>query len=368
MPKLAPTAKVLLIGTDRYAREMLLPAIYCLVRAFEWVGFYGEDLEQRDFLAARWEHCTVVDRLDDLDWPALNMVALAEPLERVPERLQQLAQYPVANTVLLLEPPILPSDRLQACQYLQAFKAAYAAADCLAWPHVRVARELIAAGKIGTPQKLWLQNSGDRRNAMIIARAFAAGAPASIARRIAFGPNNNWHEYKLQFPQGFQANILEPYDDEVGRFAIAGSAGAIVDYPLCAPDVIQIGYAFEGIRFRGITINGDLQPIDARDWAFLDRLPYSYLPDTSLQALLRIRGLMEILHSLQGGDPAYCYDWREALYDAMLLQVLQKTSIWWDPFAPSGRSLLRALCSQWLPSLQEAFPGLARTKRLDSDA
>ncbi|MEO0949413.1 MAG: hypothetical protein AAFY11_14970 [Cyanobacteria bacterium J06641_5] len=356
MPKPVSNANLLIIGTDRYAQETLLPAVYCLAGEFEWVGLAGSEPEQRNYLAARWENCTVVDRLDACDWPAIDIVALAEPLERVPAVLQELAQYPVAKTILLLEPPILPRDRLQACQYFPAFQAVCAAADCLAWPNLRVARELIAAGKIGTPQKLWLQNSSDRRDATTIARSFAAGAPVSFARAETFGPND-CHEYHLQFPRGFRANILEPYDAEVGRFAIIGTAGAIVDYPLYTPNTIQIGYAFEGVRFRGITVDGDLQPIDARDWAFLDRLPYGHLPNTSLQGLLKIRGLMEVIHSLWSRDPAYSYSWRDALYDAMLPQA----SIWWDPLAPAGHSLLQAFYSRWLPPAQRALRALKRS-------
>lgn len=358
-----PTSKtnLLIIGSDRYAQETLLPAVYCLAREFEWIGLAGSDPGQRDYLASRWENCKPVEAISDLDWSGIDLVALAEPLECVPDVLQDLAQYPVTNAILLLEPPILPRAHLQACRYFQAFKSVHAALDCLAWPNLRVARELIAAGKIGTPQKLWLQNSGDRRDAIAIARSFAAGAPVSLARAESFGPKNDCHEYQLQFPQGFRVSILEPYDAEVGRLAIFGSTGAIVDYPLCTPDTIQIGYAFEGVRFRGITVNGDLQPIDTRDWAFLERLPYGRLPDTSLRGLLKIRGLMEVLHGLRSGDPTYSYSWRDALYDAMLPQVLQQTPIWWEPLAPAGRSLLHAFYSQWWPPAQRVLQTLKRS-------
>lgn len=350
MPTPAKT-KILVIGTNRYAREVLLPAIYCSIREFEWVGLCGGDPEERALLVARWEDCPVVDRLDACDWAAIDVVAVAEPLERVPDVLQQLVQFPVARTILLLEPPMLPGDRLAACRYFSAFRAVYALADCLGWPHLRAIRNLIAAGKIGTPQKLWLQNSGDRRDTVAIARRFAVGAPVARARRENIGPDGFW-DYTLQFSEGFCANILEPYDAEVGRLAIAGSAGTIVDYPLWVPNTIQIGYAFEGERFRGITIDGDLQPIDARDWAFCDRLPYARLPDASLVTLLRIRGLMEVLHGLLAGDATYCYPWREAIADGLLLDVLQRTPLWWDPLAPAGRSLLQDLGSRGLTALQ----------------
>lgn len=343
-----PKPRILVVGASDRAVATLLPAIHCLAGELELAGLWDPNSERLAAATWLWKHCPASDRLEGFDRSRVDLVAVTLPVAEVPDILRQLLEGGMAGVKLLLDVPAL------ACRDLPRYCRQFAAVGVLQasplLPTVRAARTLVAAGKIGTPQKLWLQHDCDLPDAIALARAFAGGLPVRYGRAAAFGPHAR--EYALGFPNGFQTSILGPCDYLMGRFALAGSAGLIVDYPLGASSTTQIGCAFEGEFFRGITVDGDLQPLGPRDWEFYDRLPYPRLPDDSLQALLTIRALMEVLHAAYQDDWSGVYSWRDGLYDARLLAFLEGASRWYDPLASQHRSLLGFGATRVLPAIE----------------
>ncbi len=348
-------AGVLVAGATARARDALLPALYCLAGELALVGLWDDDADRRQ-AARTWSCCPLVGCLAECDWERVDLVAVTVPPPELPAVLQALGQCPVAGKTLLLDERALAQQNLHCSREFEKFAAVRVLQAGPELPNLRVARDLVATGKIGKPQKLWLQHNGRPESAIAIARAFAGRAPVGAARVETFGPSSSgsgWREYALQFAGGFRASILEPCDFEMGRFALVGTEGAIVDYPLAAPNTLQIGCAFDGEFFRGITVNGDLQPLGPRDWEFCDRLPYARLGDDSLQALLVVRGLMEALHcaSTSASAGGQGDSWHESLYNLVLLAALERFSVWRDPLAAMAEAQRASLLGFVLPAV-----------------
>jgi predicted dehydrogenase len=341
--------KTLVIGSGSRVKTTIIPALNCLSQKFKITGVYSRSQQSLEDLEKVWNLKTS-NNLKDFDFPDIQLIIVAITTTNIPQVLAQLCEYDLKDKILMLDTPVLSSIKHLYClNKFKKFKQVLVSEDCIALPQFLIAKDLIEQGKIGQLKKIWLFHSGYKFHGIALLRSLVSQQHILKTKTTHYGEKR--FEFLIEFPNSVTATVIEPRDYNIGRFMIAGSKGIITDYPLNSSENIEIGYAFQDQKLQGLTINGVLQEHNALDQAFYQNLCYEKLPKFTLMNLMKIRGLMEILDSLEQEESPFQYQVSDGLYDAILSIAISRLAFWYDILALFNSSVIKFLFINILPKI-----------------
>lgn len=324
--------RVVLVGAGRRAQETILPALDLLRDRVELVSVHARRARS---LTPPGDARTIEVRagIEDLELDGVDAVVVAVPPGAVPSVARDLATRRSEGTVLMIDTPVLDPGGLGAVRWFNRFRAALAAEESVALPQYVLARRLIREGRIGRVRRIHLFHSGYRYHALASLKAITGERHPSSIRVQRW--NRSWADVRIRFPGGALATIIEPRRYESGRFAIVGDRGAIADYPL-GDKAIEIGYAMDGRRYRGLTVDGAPSPPSELDEAFVAGIADGDRSDTSLMGQLKIRAFMDVLSAVDDPTSPFRYPALDAISDQLSLRLADRAGGFGDLGAGNG--------------------------------
>lgn len=332
---------LLLIGSGGYIQQTVLPALMVLAQQFSVKGLINKSGATPTAITQMIPTLRASADLASIDFASIDIIFVCIPHLSVPALLNKMSGLSLSHITLIVCTPVLGIKDGHYRSRFKSFKQTLAFENAFCLPPVVLAKRLIDEGKIGKLKKVYLNHSGYRYHGMALIRSLYNGAYPSYGRTLSFG---QYFEYSLKFPGGRHATMLQPKDHAAGYFMLAGSKGIISDHPLQAKNTLVINsLQDETGLFAGLSLNGQPQPLCTLDQLFIDRLPYSRLPDNSLFRQLHIRGAVEIFDACYRNDKTCLYDHSETIYDNVLATLLERVGFWFEPLARFKWSLTRWL-------------------------
>lgn len=296
----------------------IIPALLGLANYFEITGVVTRTEKDISLPDGKFQTRTITD-LNLIDLATIDLIAVAVPIQEVPNVLRDLARFQTKNITLALDTPVLPLKKLSAARYFKNFREVLVLEDSIALPPFVQAKKLIQEGKIGKLKKITFFNSGYRYHALA-ALKFLAGFLYVRKIRAIRKPDKSW-DMHIFFPGQVKALVIGPRDYNIGKFLIEGTSGAIADFEANIPDLIRI--------------NNNFANIDS----------------------LKIQGLMELLaaiyhdtyHDIYNDINHYLnkYYSRDGIYDHLAIALSEKFGWFWD-FPLPGRTTFWKLVIKFL--------------------
>lgn len=313
---------VLVIGAGARAQGAVLPALACLEREFRIAAVRARSVRELSY-GAPPRTIQTIDSWQDFDFSAIDLIVVAVATTQVPVVLAELAQYPVAHAVLLVDTPVLRPGGLWAARYFSKFKRVLVSEDNLALPPFVVARRLIDEGAIGRLKHITFFQNGFKHHAIASLKFLTNSSVTSIVDRRMSGKKR---KKRIRFASGVTATMFEPRDYSVGKFLIEGDDGCIADFDHPGERVRRIGYLRDGDIYRGLTLDGEALDLTELDQAYLDSIAED-VPGASLMNTMKLRGLMEIVQASVLPESPLHYDPYEALSDYLSIRMVNKTRV-----------------------------------------
>jgi hypothetical protein len=327
--------------------QTLLPAASCLPDHIDVVGVYSRTVASAERLARAWGVTPLTD-LAILSRESIDLIVVAVTTRNVPTVISQLGAYDLRHTTVMLDTPVVSSLRQLACfVHLRSCKEILVSEDLIAQPQIQACGELIEQGRLGTLRKIWLNHSGFRYHAVATLRRLAGKRYVLCANAARYG--RDCSEITLRFSNSVTATVIEPRDYASGRLLVAGTTGIAADYPLFHPNATRIRYLFKGGRYSGLAIDDVEQPRSTLDELYFQNLPYEKLVARNLNAMLKIRGAVELLAAVANDDPRYKYGVNTALYDTITVVLCERLRFWVDPLVLVGQSAVDLILLKCLP-------------------
>jgi GFO/IDH/MocA oxidoreductase family protein len=342
--------RVLVVGAGRRVQNNFLPALRCLAESFDVIGVHSRTYERLLPVAETW-NVAAIRSLDDVDFSAVDIVAMSLPVSQNPIVLRRLLPNAARLQVLIDTPIIASLGELKAAERLLGqFKNVVVTEDYMNFPPFALVRKAVDEGLVGTARSLTLNNTGYLYHGLALIRSFDAFKTyrSSWRKKISRGAT----AVGYTFPSGFSASVIGPYRQHTaGGLFLEGSSGSITEFP--SDEKLKPGengpyHVLSAIReeneLTGYRLSaGDRDPylLDLPNLRAMRTMPFA---DKSDLNLLRGCGLISVFDAFRDQrNINHRYGFRNAFYDSVMSRVSQGGRLPFDPFSLFGSDVVTAL-------------------------
>lgn len=343
----------MVIGSGERVQQVILPALHCLRPQLELVGIHSRTQATVESLAQAWAEnnpCTASNNLTHFDFEQIDLIIIAITKEANPNILQQLIDLNACHIPILIDTPPLHLSGMRHLKLFHQFSNLFITEDEIAHPFWAMSQDIISQGKIGRLQQIEFYQSAYRYHGFARLRWLADKQKVLSSRAKGKGA-----ELHLRFPNGLKALMTEPFSRDRQDFRIIGSDGLITTVSSDTADTANQTTYRLGVetdthnRVKGFSINGETVEPNPLDRLFFDKLPYAKFQDHTLWNLLKIRGVIELIHAAAGiGTPHYRYTYQDAHYDYIASTLLRRVPLWFDPLAKFQSSIISLIAGRKL--------------------
>ena len=327
-----------------------LPALRCMTTNFEISGMHARTTERLLPLAERWG-VQAFPELQDVDFSAVDVVAISVPTAQNAAVLQSLAPYSARLIVVIDTPVAWTRNELAACsRALRQFKRVLVTEDYMNFPPFALLRRAVKDGLIGSLQGITLYNIGFLYHGLALMRSFCGFQRVKRTRCLSAGSLCKVVGYSLA--RGYKGIVVTPYRRHTtGGITIEGTKGILTEFPGDSAFASGGGrpvYCLSGHRDSDGLLSGF--SIDTPGTEYSISLPAVRamaamdFPDKSDLNLLRGCGLMHVFQALHEPENLNnSYGPANAFYDSFVPRIAQRGLLPVDPFTWFGSDVVGVL-------------------------
>lgn len=291
--------RCILIGSGKRVRETALPAFLHANENYQIAGIYarsekeivsgGRSFSVKSLLKAPAENFTDVD-----------FVYMAVGKQNVGAVLELLIKLGLTRATLLIDTPVLLLKHFRHYRYIQQFKNAWVAEDCIALPWYDVLHELSGGGVIGNITKIEFERSAYAYHAFAMAKTVLGAKSIASAREERI--QNKQTRRTVFFNNQTSAAIVAPRDYASGYFTIQTDKTTISDHEDSKGIIIKS--VFDGERCVGFRAGDIVVNLDGAESSLMAGARPGGRVTAHMEPMKRV-GFLRLLRRISAGGGAY---------------------------------------------------------------